>query len=245
MSSNVTIAAALFAGLLSFLSPCVLPLVPPYLVYLAGATLERFADAEPQPRVRRETVLAALLFVAGFSTVFVALGASASAIGALVLANSYWLTKIAGVVIIVMGLHFLGITPIAFLMQEKRMEMAKPVGLWGAYVMGLAFAFGWTPCIGPILATILAIAASKATVAKGAGLLAVYSAGLGMPFLIAAFAVEPFAALLTRFRRHLGVVEKAMGGLLVLTGVAFAFTHVFADASNWLLEIFPSLSKIG
>jgi cytochrome c-type biogenesis protein len=245
MSSNVSIAAALFAGLLSFLSPCVLPLVPPYLVYLAGATLERFADAEPQPRVRRETVLAALLFVAGFSTVFVALGASASVIGALVLANSYWLTKVAGVVIIVMGLHFLGITPIAFLMQEKRMEMAKPVGLWGAYVMGLAFAFGWTPCIGPILATILAIAASKATVAKGAGLLAVYSAGLGIPFLIAAFAVEPFAALLARFRRHLGVVEKAMGGLLVLTGIAFAFTHVFADASNWLLEMFPSLSKIG
>jgi cytochrome c-type biogenesis protein len=245
MSADVSIAAALFAGLLSFLSPCVLPLVPPYLVYLAGASLERFAGAEPPPRVRRETVLAALLFVAGFSTVFVAFGASASAIGALVLANSYWLSKVAGVVIIVMGLHFLGITPIAFLMQEKRMEMAKPVGLWGAYAMGLAFAFGWTPCIGPILATILAIAASKATVAKGAGLLAVYSAGLGIPFLIAAFAIEPFAAFLARFKRHLGVVEKAMGVLLVLTGIAFTFTHVFADASNWLLETFPSLGRIG
>ena len=245
MSSHVSIAAALFAGLLSFLSPCVLPLVPPYLVYLAGASLERLAGGEPQPRARRETVLAALLFVAGFSTVFVAFGASASAIGALVLANSYWLCKVAGVVIIVMGLHFLGVTPIAFLMQEKRMEMAKPVGLWGAYVMGLAFAFGWTPCIGPILATILAIAASKSTVAKGAALLAVYSAGLGIPFLIAAFAVEPFAAFLARFKRHLGVVEKAMGVLLVLTGIAFAFTHVFADASYWLLEMFPALGKIG
>jgi cytochrome c-type biogenesis protein len=245
MSADVTIAAALFAGLLSFLSPCVLPLVPPYLVYLAGASLERIADAEPQRKVRRETVLAALLFVAGFSTVFISFGASATLIGKLVLANSYWLTKAAGIVIIVMGLHFLGITPIAFLMREKRMELAKPVGLWGAYVMGLCFAFGWTPCIGPILATILAIAASKETVAKGAGLLAVYSAGLGIPFLIAAFAVEPFAAFLSRFKRHLGVVEKTMGGLLVLTGIAFAFTSVTADVSNWLLETFPALGRIG
>src|SRR5690349_24529790 len=131
MSADVTIAAALFAGLLSFLSPCVLPLVPPYLVYLAGASLERIADAGPQRRVRRETVLAALLFVAGFSTVFVSFGASATLIGKLVLANSYWLTKVAGIVIIIMGFHFLGITPISFLMEEKRLEMVKPVGLWG------------------------------------------------------------------------------------------------------------------
>jgi cytochrome c-type biogenesis protein len=245
MSTDVTIAAALFAGLLSFLSPCVLPLVPPYLVYLAGASLERFADAEPEQRVRRETVLAALLFVAGFSTVFVSFGASASLIGKLVLAWSNELTVVAGIVIIVMGLHFLGLTPIAFLMREKRMELAKPVGLWGAYLMGLCFAFGWTPCIGPILATILAIAASKETVAKGAGLLAVYSAGLGIPFLIAAFAIEPFAAFLARFKRHLGVVEKTMGGLLVLTGIAFAFTNVTADVSNWILETFPALGRIG
>jgi cytochrome c-type biogenesis protein len=245
MSADVTIAAALFAGLLSFLSPCVLPLVPPYLVYLAGASLERFADAEPERQVRRETVLAALLFVAGFSTVFVAFGASASVIGRLVLAYSSELTVVAGIVIIVMGLHFLGLTPIAFLMHEKRMDLAKPVGLWGAYVMGLCFAFGWTPCIGPILAAILAIAASKETIAKGAGLLAVYSAGLGIPFLIAAFAIEPFAAFLSKFKRHLGMVEKTMGGLLVLTGIAFAFTHVLADVSNWILEAFPALGRIG
>jgi cytochrome c-type biogenesis protein len=245
MSADVSILAALFAGLLSFLSPCVLPLVPPYLVYLAGASLERFADAEPERQVRRETVLAALLFVAGFSTVFVAFGASASAIGKLVLAYSNELTVVAGLVIIVMGLHFLGLTPIAFLMQEKRVQLARPVGLWGAYVMGLCFAFGWTPCIGPILATILAIAASKETIAKGAGLLAVYSAGLGIPFLIAAFAIEPFAAFLARFKRHLGVVEKTMGGLLVLTGIAFAFTHALADVSNWLLDMFPALGRIG
>jgi cytochrome c-type biogenesis protein len=241
---NVTIAAALAAGMLSFLSPCVLPLVPPYLVYLTGASLERFADAEAEPRVRRETIAAALLFVLGFSTVFVALGASASAVGAVVRAYSGELAILAGIVIIVMGLHFLGLTPIGLLMREKRFEVAKPVSLWGAYLMGLAFALGWTPCIGPILAAILAIAASKETVAKGAALLAVYSAGLGIPFLLAAFAVEPCAAFIAHFKRHLEVVEKTMGGLLVLTGIAF-LTGLVSEASFYLLEWFPALGRIG
>ena len=241
---NVTIAAALLAGMLSFLSPCVLPLVPPYLVYLTGTSLERFADAETAPRVRRETIVAALLFVLGFSTVFVALGAGASGIGALLRAYSGELAIFAGIGIIVMGLHFLGIAPIAWLMREKRFEVAKPVGLWGAYLMGLAFALGWTPCIGPILAAILAVAASEATVVKGAGLLAVYSLGLGVPFIVAALAVEAFAAFLARFRAHLGVVEKAMGGLLVLTGIAF-LTGTVSQASYWLLDTFPMLGKIG
>jgi len=241
---NVPILAALVAGMLSFLSPCVLPLVPPYLVYLTGTSLERFADAEPEPRVRRETVAAALLFVLGFSTVFVALGAGASTIGGLLRAFSGELAIVAGVAIIVMGLHFLGLTPIAWLMREKRLDVAKPVGLWGAYVMGIAFALGWTPCIGPILAAILAVAASETTLAKGAGLLGVYSLGLGIPFIVAAFAVEPFAAFLARFRAHLGLVEKAMGGLLVLTGLAF-LTGIVSQASYWLLDTFPMLGKIG
>ncbi len=199
--THVSIFAALLAGMLSFLSPCVLPLVPPYLVYLTGTSLERFADAETKPRAGRQTIAAALLFVLGFSTVFVALGAGASVIGAVLRAYSDELAIVAGIAIIVMGLHFLGITPIAWLMREKRLEVAKPVGLWGAYLMGLAFAFGWTPCIGPILAAILAVAASEATVAKGAGMLAVYSLGLGVPFIVAALAVEPFAAFLARFRK--------------------------------------------
>src|SRR5579883_1931708 len=244
MTADVSIAAALFAGVLSFLSPCVLPLVPPYLVYLAGASLERLADAEPEPMVRVDTVLAAFLFVAGFSTVFIAFGASASAIGVLVQAWSAQLSIVAGIAIIIMGLHFLGITRFALLMFEKRAPMARPVGLWGAYAMGLAFAFGWTPCIGPILAAILAVAASKETVTKGAGLLAVYSAGLGIPFLIAAFAVEPFAAFLARFKRHVAKVERAMGMLMVLTGVAF-LTGFVGQVGNWLLDWFPALSKIG
>jgi len=244
MASDVTIAYALGAGALSFLSPCVLPLVPPYLVYLAGASLERLAGAEPQPAVLRDTVAAAVLFVLGFSTVFVALGAGASAIGALLRAYSDVLAIVAGIAIMVMGLHFLGLTRIGLLMREKRPAMARPVGLWGAYAMGLAFAFGWTPCIGPILAAILAVAASEATVAKGAGLLAVYSLGLGIPFVIAAFAIEPFAAFLVRFRAHLAMVERVMGGLLVLTGVAF-LTGFVTQASYWLLEIFPVLGRIG
>jgi cytochrome c-type biogenesis protein len=241
---NVTIAAALAAGMLSFLSPCVLPLVPPYLVYLTGTSLERFADAQSKPRAGRAMLAAALLFVLGFTTVFVALGASASVIGAVVRAYSGELAIVAGIVIIIMGLHFLGLTPIALLMRQKRLEVGKPVGLWGAYLMGLAFALGWTPCIGPILAAILAVAASEETVTQGAGLLAVYSLGLGIPFLAAAFAIEPFAAFLARFRAHLGLVEKAMGGLLVLTGIAF-LTGAVTQASFWLLDTFPLLGKIG
>jgi cytochrome c-type biogenesis protein len=159
-------------------------------------------------------------------------------------AYSRELAIVAGLGIMVMGLHFLGLTPIGLMMREKRMQVGKPVGLWGAYLMGLAFAFGWTPCIGPILAAILAVAASEETVAKGAGMLAIYSLGLGIPFLIAAFAVEPFAAFLARFKSHLGKVEMAMGGLLVLTGVAF-LTGDVSQASNWLLETFPMLGKIG
>ena len=244
MAADVTIFYALLAGLVSFLSPCLLPLVPPYLVYLAGTSLERLAEKESPPRVRRDTVLAAVLFVAGFSTVFVTLGASASAIGSLVRFYSNELAIVAGIAIIVMGLHFLGLTPIRFLYRQARIDVPKPVGLWGAYVMGLAFAIGWTPCIGPILAAILAVAASSATVGKGAGLLAVYSLGLGVPFIIAAFAVEPFAAFLARFRAHLGHMERVMGGLLVLTGVAF-LAGFFTQLNSWLIETFPVLQSIG
>jgi cytochrome c-type biogenesis protein len=194
--------------------------------------------------VKRETVAAAFLFVLGFSTVFVLLGASASAVGGLIRAYSGLLSVVAGLAIIAMGLHFLGVTRFAFLMREKRAQLTKPVGLWGAYVMGLAFAFGWTPCIGPILAAILAVAASEATVAKGAGLLAVYSLGLGIPFVAAAIAIEPFAAFLARFRKHLHRVEQVMGILLILTGIAF-LTGTITQFSFWLLEAFPALGRIG
>ncbi|MDR4307963.1 cytochrome c biogenesis protein CcdA [Chelatococcus sambhunathii] len=244
MVSSVTLPAVFGAGALSFLSPCVLPLVPPYLCFLAGTTLDKLT-AEDAPRaVTGRTLAAAALFVAGFSTVFVALGATASAIGSILLRNAPLLASAAGVAIIVMGLHFLGLFRIPLLMREARVEVQKPVGLWGAYVMGLAFAFGWTPCIGPVLAAVLSVAASEATVASGAGLLALYALGLGVPFLIAALAMKPFVAFLKRFRAHLGAVEKVMGGLLVLTGIAF-LTGWTATASFWLLETFPALQKLG
>jgi len=244
MIQDVSIPAALIAGLVSFLSPCVLPLVPPYLVYLTGATIEHVANEEAPSSSRRAVMISALLFVLGFSTVFVALGASASLVGNLIRAWSDELSILAGVVIIVMGLHFLGLTRIGLLMREGRLPIPKPVGLWGAYVMGLAFAFGWTPCIGPILAAILSVAAAQATVEKGAGLLAIYSAGLGIPFLIAAFMVEQFAALFARMKQHLARVEHAMGVLLVLTGIGF-LTGSISSVSIWLLETFPSLQNIG
>ena len=233
---NVTIVAALLAGMLSFLSPCVLPLVPPYLVYLTGASLERFADKEAAPVVRRQTMVAALLFVLGFATVFVAFGASASAIGALLHAYSYVLGKVAGVIIILMGLHFLGVTRIAFLMQERRLAMQKPVGLWGAYLMGLAFAFGWTPCIGPILGAILAIAGSQGTVARGAGLLAVYSLGLAVPFLLSALAMATMTRFFRFFRNHFRAITFAGGLILVVMGVML-YTNDLTRLNPWANDL--------
>jgi cytochrome c-type biogenesis protein len=244
MIHDVSIPAALIAGIISFLSPCVLPLVPPYLIYLTGATIEHVAAGEQAAASKRAVMLSALMFVLGFSTVFVALGASASVIGGLIRAWSAQLSIVAGIVIIIMGLHFLGLTRIAFLMREGRLPIPKPVGFGGAYVMGLAFAFGWTPCIGPILAAILSVAAAEATVAKGAGLLAVYSAGLGIPFLLAAFMIEQFSSLLARLKRHLASVERAMGVLMVLTGVGF-LTGSMSSISIWLLETFPALQNFG
>jgi cytochrome c-type biogenesis protein len=244
MIHDVSIPAALIAGLVSFLSPCVLPLVPPYLIYLTGATIEHVATGEKDSASKRAVMISALMFVLGFSTVFVALGASASLVGGLIRAWSAELSILAGIVIILMGLHFLGLTKIGLLMREGRLPIPKPVGLWGAYVMGLAFAFGWTPCIGPILAAILSVAAAEATVTKGAGLLGVYSMGLGIPFLLAALMVEQFSSLFARMKRHLATVERVMGVLMVLTGIGF-LTGAVTNASIWLLETFPALANFG
>jgi len=240
---DVSLPAALLGGLISFLSPCVLPLVPPYLSFLAGTTFDRL-QAGNDRAVRRRAVLAALLFVAGFTTVFVLLGATASALGQVVRQYLTVLSTVAGLAIIAMGLHFLGVFRIGLLYREARFHVPRPVGLWGAYVMGLAFAFGWTPCIGPILAAILAVAGSETSVAKGALLLAVYSAGLGIPFLLAALAMKPFAAFMKRMRARFALVERTMGGLLVLTGIAF-LAGWLTDASFWLLETFPALGRLG
>jgi cytochrome c-type biogenesis protein len=243
MAADVTFPAAAAAGVLSFLSPCVLPLVPPYLTFIAGASLEELT-VEGKARAKRDVLIAALLFVAGFSTVFVALGATASVFGKVLRANLDILSIAAGLAIILMGLHFLGVFKIGLLYREKRFDVGRPVGRLGAYVMGLAFAFGWTPCIGPILAAILAVAGSQETVARGAALLAVYSAGLGLPFLVAAAAMGPFMGFMQRFKRHFGAVEKVVGALLVATGLAF-LTGAMQNISFWLLQTFPGLAQFG
>jgi cytochrome c-type biogenesis protein len=257
MALDVSIGAALFAGTLSFLSPCVLPLVPPYLCFITGTSLEELVDHKARPQEeRRRTLLAALFFVLGFSTVFVALGASASWLGALLRTELSRqveilgfalnpITSIAGLVIIVMGLHFLGVFRIFWISREVRYQHdAHPGGLAGAYLIGLAFAFGWTPCIGPVLGTILTIAASEQDVLRGAGLLAVYSAGLGIPFLLAAAGVGTFMGFMAGFRRHLGKVEKVAGALLVLSGIMF-ITGGVQSVSYWLIERFPVLLNLG
>ena len=234
---------AFFGGLLSFLSPCVLPLVPPYLCFITGATLDDLTEKAALSRNR--TVLSALAFVLGFSTVFVLLGATASAAGQFIREHLPLLAQLAGVFIILMGLHFLGLFRFALLNREKRYQQeTRPAGLVGAYAVGLAFAFGWTPCIGPVLATILAVAASEDSVGQGAILLAIYSLGLGVPFLIAALGVGTFLGFLRRFAPHLGTIEKAMGVLLVLAGLGF-LTGLHQSFAYWLLETFPVFSTIG
>ncbi|MGY6647163.1 MAG: cytochrome c biogenesis CcdA family protein [Salinarimonas sp.] len=240
---EISILAALAGGLISFLSPCVLPLVPPYMTYLAGASLDQIEDSD-DPELRKRAITTAIVFVLGFTTVFTLLGATASALGQLVRQYMEVFGIIAGVIIILMGLHFLGVFRIAMLYREARFQAGSNVSLWGAYVMGLAFAFGWTPCIGPILAAILAVAGTEQSVARGAFLLMVYSAGMGIPFILAAFAMRPFVNFLKRMKSRFGMIEKAMGGLLVLTGIAF-LTGGIEMMAFWMLETFPVLGRLG
>lgn len=244
MNLDVSIQAAFIAGIVSFLSPCVLPLVPPYMCYITGASLDELAGGE-RAGIQKRALIAALMFVLGFSVVFVALGATASVIAAALRSHLTLLGQIAGVAIIIMGLHFLGVFKFAILNREARYRHdARPAGLMGAFAIGMAFAFGWTPCIGPVLAAILTIAASQQDVAKGAGLLAVYSAGLGIPFLLAAASLGAFMKFFARFKAYLHRVEQAMGALLVATGVMF-LTGTMQAMSYWLLERFPWLATIG
>ncbi len=249
MAEELSLITVFLAGLISFVSPCVLPLVPPYLCYMAGVSLDQLVDDKPQPggavavSRRAQLLLPALAFVAGFSTIFVSLGAGASTIGAMLRQYMDVLSIVAGGVIILMGLHFLGLFRIALLYREARFT-GGGAGIGGSFVMGLAFAFGWTPCIGPVLGVVLAMAGARDSVGEGAALLGLYSAGLGVPFLLAALFVGPFLQFLSRFRRHLDKVEKAMGALLVLTGILF-LTGGMQWFSFWLLEKFPALGLIG
>ena len=234
------VAAA--AGVLSFLSPCVLPIVPPYIAYMGGITLQPGGAAVA---ARRQAMLPAAFFVLGLSTVFLFLGFTASWIGQMFLSNQVLFSRIAGAVIILFGLHFLGVLRIPLLMREARLDAGDQGGsAFGAYVLGLAFAFGWTPCIGPILGAILSLAASEASVTRGTALLAAYAVGLGVPFLLVAAFLDRAQGLMRRMRRHMGVIEKAMGALLVAVGVAMV-SGAFSAFSFWLLETFPGLARLG
>jgi cytochrome c-type biogenesis protein len=243
---DITYGGAFIAGILSFLSPCVLPLVPPYLCFLGGVTIDQITDEGTIDRaVSRRVFISALAFVLGFSTVFIGLGASASTFGQAIANYFDVLSKIAGGVIIILGLHFMNVFQLSMLFRDTRFHMeSKPSGLAGAYIIGLAFAFGWTPCVGPILATILFIAGSEDSISSGVGLLATYSAGLGIPFLLAAFSTRPFMRLITKFKRHMPKVEKFIGTLLVITGILFV-TDSMNVIGFWLLELFPNLGKVG
>lgn len=233
---------ALFAGLLSFLSPCVLPIVPPYLAYMAGASMDDLAAGRDADR---RVLRTAAYFVLGLSTVFLLLGMAASSLGRVLLAYQSEMTLAAGVVIIIFGLHFLGILRIGLLQREARIE-AKVSGRspLGAYVLGLAFAFGWTPCIGPVLGSILSLAAQEGSVDRGMLLMGFYAAGLGAPFLLTALFLRHALGLLAGMKRHMGAIEKAMGALLLAVGLMMT-TGVFTALSFWLLDTFPALARIG
>ena len=230
---------ALLAGILSFLSPCVLPIVPPYLAYMTGVGVGGLKSGE------RSAVVPALFFVLGLSTVFLLMGIAASAFGRLFLQYQEYLVKASGVVIVIMGLHFLRLFRIPFLDTEARMDVGDRGGsALGAYVLGLAFAFGWTPCIGPQLGMILSLAAGGAAVERGMALLAIYALGLGLPFLLSAIFINRAMGLMNRIKPHLRLIERIMGALLVIVGVAL-YRGDFARFAYWLLETFPGLALVG
>ena len=242
---DVTLSGVFIAGILSFLSPCVLPLVPPYLCYIGGVSINELSDASGARPAARPVIFASVVFVLGFSTVFVALGATASAAGQLVAEHLEILGRIAGVLIIILGLNFMGVLRISALMRDTRFHnVDKPASLLGAYVVGLAFAFGWTPCVGPVLAAVLFVAGSENTIARGVYLLAAYSLGIGLPFIAASFAIAPFMKLMRRFTKRMAIIEKVIGALLIGTGILF-LTGSVNEIGFWLLETFPSLGKVG
>ncbi|SFA74535.1 cytochrome c-type biogenesis protein [Poseidonocella pacifica] len=234
-------AIALFAGGLSFLSPCVLPIVPPYLAYMGGVTVSDLSAS----RARAKIMLPALFFVLGLSTVFLLMGFAASAAGALFLAYQEWFGIAAGLVVMIFGLHFLGIFRIAAFNREARIDAGDRGGsALGAYVLGLAFAFGWTPCIGPQLGAILSLAAADGSVVRGTVLLGVYAAGLGVPFLLVAAFLPRLGGLMAWMKRHMEQIERIMGLLLWTIGLMM-LTGGFSDLSYWLLETFPGLARLG
>lgn len=242
---SVNILTAFAFGLLSFISPCVLPIVPGYISFISGVSFDEMQKEENRSKVRKRIAVSCLVFVLGFSVVFISLGASATAVGQFLHEQHNIIGKIAGAIIILFGLHMIGILKIPFLNYEKRFSAnAKPLGLMGSFLIGMAFAFGWTPCIGPILATILAIASQQDTVGKGIVLLSVYSLGLGVPFLAAGLSISLFTNVFNKLKRHLHTVEVVGGVLLVIVGV-LVLTDSLTVLSGYLSKWLPFLNEVG
>jgi len=233
---------ALIAGIISFLSPCVLPIVPPYLAYMGGVSV---SDMNSEKSARAKALGTALFFVLGLSTVFLILGFTTSLMGAFFLQNQQWFVVASGVVIMVFGAHFVGVYRIGFMDREIRMDAGDQGGsAFGAYVLGLAFAFGWTPCIGPQLGAILSLAASEASAVRGTALLAVYAIGLGIPFLLVAAFFPSLSGVMAWMKRYMQQIERVMGLLLWTVGLMM-LTGQFTEFSFWLLETFPALAYFG
>jgi cytochrome c-type biogenesis protein len=242
---NVNILTSFAFGLLSFISPCVLPIVPGYLSFISGVSFDEMQNSDNRKRVRNRIVANSVFFILGFSLVFIALGASATVVGRFLHEQIGIISKIAGVVIIVFGLHMIGVFKIPFLNYEKRFHTeGKQLGYFGAFLVGLAFAFGWTPCIGPILAAILAIASQQDSVGKGMVLLTSYSLGLGVPFLLAGMSLTAFYSAFNRFKKHLHTVEVVGGIMLVAVG-ALIMTNYLTILSGYLSRWFPFLNDLG
>ena len=236
-SLGLGFTAAFAAGLLSFLSPCVLPLVPSYLSFVTGLGMEELESGDAA--LRRTTLIHSLLFVAGFSSIFLALGASASFLGQILREYQVWIARIGGGIVVLFGLHLLGLTPFRWLQRERRMHLErKPVGYVGSFLVGVTFGAGWTPCIGPILGGILTFAATRQTLGEGVQLLAFYSAGLAVPFLLSAVAFTWFLATFKRLRRHIVWVERASGALLVLVGLLL-LSGQFTMLASWAADLTP------
>jgi cytochrome c-type biogenesis protein len=240
MSQEVTLLAAFAAGFLSFISPCVLPLIPGYISFISGLTLEEMQGKAPGSSSRGRVLLVSSSFVLGFTVIFVAAGASASALGKFIYAQSPILEKIAGTLLVVLGLHMMGVFRIRLLENDKRIHtQRKPAGPIGAFLVGTAFAFAWTPCIGPILGGILAMAASRESVGEGMQMLAVYSLGLGVPFLLTSVAIDRFFTAAARIRKYYRVIELVSGALLIGVGLLIFFDQ-FTLIARYLTPYFPT-----
>jgi len=245
MTEPISLVTAFLAGVISFVSPCVLPIVPGYLSFISGINVARLKEGGTPAGLARRVGITSLAFVLGFSTVFVALGAAATLVGYYLQEYKRELGVVGGIVIIVLGLHTAGVFRIKWLLYEKRAEVkTRPLGLLGAYVVGLAFAFGWTPCIGPILGAILLYASQQETVGQGVVLLSAYSAGLGLPFVASGLAVNGFFAAFGRLRAHMRAVEYVAGALLVGVGVLLV-TDRLTVLANYFARLFPALTRIG